>query len=259
MARLSSEDVQFFKDNGYLVKRGVLKPDLTERARNHLWENAPPQLDRHNPDTWVGPFTKENENEEGADLRRGYRWNFRRPGGDDWMIRLLATDPDVYGMAEELLGEGKLQEPKRIRGIYCTLPYGDTEERATGCHTDGHPIHLGVVGYIDDVPPRGGSFCVWPGSHKRFYPEFTSQYKHEPTDGYDAVRVKTNEEPPVDCYGNAGDIVFWHHRIGHMAGHNYSRQIRQAVLYDFRKIDLEETQEEPPCEDMWRDWEGVPS
>ena len=246
MARLSSDDIQFFKDNGYLVKRGVLKPELTERARDHLWENAPPQLDRDDPDTWVGPFTKENENEDGADLRRGYRWNFRRPGGDEWMIRLLATDPDVYGMAEELIGEGKLQEPKRVRGIYCTLPYGDTEERSTGCHTDGHPFHLGVVGYIDDVPPRGGSFCVWPGSHKRFYPEFTSQYKHEPTDGYEAVRIKTSEEPPVDCYGNAGDIVFWHPRIGHMAGPYYSRQIRQPVLFAYRKIDLEETQEEPP-------------
>ena len=46
-------------------------------------------------------------------------------------------------------------------------------------------------------------------------------------------------------------------RIGHAAGHNYSRQIRQAVLYDFRKTELERTQEEPPNEDMWRDWPGI--
>ena len=39
-------------------------------------------------------------------------------------------------------------------------------------------------------------------------------------------------------------VVFWHHRIGHAAGHNYSRQIRQAVWYDFRKTELEQTQEE---------------
>jgi hypothetical protein len=31
-------------------------------------------------------------------------------------------------------------------------------DSALNCHTDGHPFHLGVVGYIDDVPPGGGSF-----------------------------------------------------------------------------------------------------
>ena len=39
-----------------------------------------------------------------------------------------------------------------------------------------------------------------------------------------------------------------------MAGHNYTRRVRQAVLYDFRKTQLEQTQHEPPAEDMWRDW-----
>ena len=39
-----------------------------------------------------------------------------------------------------------------------------------------------------------------------------------------------------------------------MAGHNYSDRIRQAVLYDFRRTDLEEIQGLPPPRDMWRDW-----
>ena len=34
-------------------------------------------------------------------------------------------------------------------------------------------------------------------------------------------------------------------------------QIRKAVLFDFRKIDIEQTMKEPPCADMWRDWPGV--
>ena len=31
-------------------------------------------------------------------------------------------------------------------------------------------------------------------------------------------------------------------------------ELRQAVLYDFLKTDIEKTQQEPPQEDMWRDW-----
>ena len=32
-------------------------------------------------------------------------------------------------------------------------------------------------------------------------------------------------------------VVFWHHRTLHCAGHNYQRNIRQAVLYDYMKRD----------------------
>ena len=39
-----------------------------------------------------------------------------------------------------------------------------------------------------------------------------------------------------------------------MAAPNASGQIRQAVLYDYVKNDLEETQKEGPQPDMWRDW-----
>ena len=113
--------------------------------------------------------------------------------------------------------------PNGIRGIYCTLPYGDEPEKPTTCHVDGHPFHLGVVGYIDHVPPRGGGFTVWPKSHLKFYYEFHSQYKHERTDGYDDVLAEINQTPYVETYGEPGDIVFWHHRIGHAAGQNFSK------------------------------------
>ena len=68
------------------------------------------------------------------------------------------------------------------------------------------------------------------------------------------MRARLNDQAPVDCWGRAGDILFWHHRIGHMGGHNRSRQIRQAVLYDFVKKEIEQTQDEPLLEDIWLDW-----
>ncbi|MCZ6636448.1 MAG: phytanoyl-CoA dioxygenase family protein [bacterium] len=256
MVILSEDDIRHFKREGYLIKRGVLDPDLMARARARLWDGAPPSRKRDDPETWVGPFTPEEENRDGSNARRGYRWNFREPGGEDFMVRLLAKDPSVYGMAEQLLGKGKLIEPERIRGIYCTMPYDvEIPERPPGCHVDAHPFHFGVVGYIDFVPPGGGGFTVWPKSHRSFYYDFYSQHKIEPTGQYDTDRETIGKEWAfADCHGAPGDIVFWHHRIGHTASPNGSRQIRQAVLYDFRKKDLVRTMEEPPCEDMWRDW-----
>ncbi len=252
--KLSTDEMRFFKRNGYLIVRNILDPELMERARCRLWDGAPTGRTRDNPDSWIGPFDQAEENEDSSNARRNFRWNFREPGGEEWMVRLLATDPDIWAMAEQMLGQGQLARPERIRGIYCTLPYGDHPPPPLTCHCDGHAFHLGVVGYIDHVPPGGGSFMVWPGSHTAFYPTFTSQYLRDKTEEYEQVRERFDQQTPVDTHGQAGDIVFWHHRLGHMASPNTSRQLRQAVLYDFVKTDIEETQQEPPLEDMWRDW-----
>jgi hypothetical protein len=252
--RLSSDEMRFFKREGYLIKRGVLDLELMARARERLWVGAPPSLRREDPASWVGPIAAGDESEDKGNYRRGFRWQYREPGSEAWMVRLLASEPRVWGMAEQLLGAGQLVPPERIRGIYCTLPYGERPIPPATCHVDAHPFHMGVVGYIDDVEPGGGGFAVWPGSHRRFYHAFHSQYRYEPTEEYERIREECHRTTPVDCCGAAGDIVFWHHRIGHMAAPNRSDRIRQAVLYDFRKQDLDRTQEEPPCADMWRDW-----
>ena len=38
---------------------------------------------------------------------------------------------------------------------------------------------------------------------------------------------------PVDCAGKMGDVIFYHSRLGHHAGQNYSKNIRLAVLTEF--------------------------
>jgi ectoine hydroxylase-related dioxygenase (phytanoyl-CoA dioxygenase family) len=48
--------------------------------------------------------------------------------------------------------------------------------------------------------------------------------------------------------------VFWHHRLAHAAGQNYSDHIRQAVLADFWTQDLDQLRAKPVGEDMWDDW-----
>ena len=150
---LSEDEIRFFKANGYLIKRGVLDPGLMARARDRLWEGAPASMKRADPDSWVGPIQAKEESEDPLNRRKGFRWQFREPGSESFMIRLLATDPNVWEFAEDLLGKGQLQKPKGIRGIYCTLPSGDPDPGTLvgGCHVDAHPFHLGVVGYSEKV------------------------------------------------------------------------------------------------------------
>ena len=62
------------------------------------------------------------------------------------------------------------------------------------------------------------------------------------------------EVDPVECWGRAGDIVFWHHRTAHMAGHNHTDVMRQAVLADFWTEALDRFRTTDAQGDMWRDW-----
>ena len=75
----------------------------------------------------------------------------------------------------------------------------------------------------------------------------TPEYERE-------IKKIMKDTSPVDCWGSAGDIILFHHRLAHMAGHNYSKKIRLAILYDFKKKDLDEGRTNPPLKNMWSDW-----
>ena len=253
-------------------------------------------LNRADEASHVGPFPEDERSTESLHVRDGYRWLNRTLGVSEAVIDLIYSE-SICAMAEQLLGAplrqavsggtpmgsrgpawpGGPTDPalgtEGARGVYCTLPYGDKPREADACHTDGHPFQLGVVGLIDDTPEGGGAFKVWPNSHQRLYQTFKLRYDqpripyydHLPsfkglvhTDEYLAeIETLNTRTTPVECWGSAGDIVFWHHRTAHMAGHNYSHVIRQAVLADFWKPDLDSYRMTPPTEDMWQDWSGA--
>ena len=48
------------------------------------------------------------------------------------------------------------------------------------CHDDGYwgsSIRLGVVALLEDCPPVGGAFGVWPRSHRRLFFKPTEEQK----------------------------------------------------------------------------------
>jgi hypothetical protein len=260
MTKLTPEEIRFFRDEGFLIKRGITDESLTAQARERLWENAPPGIDPNNPDTWVGPIQeyREKNNEKGND-GGGYGWWYRGIGSKEWMVRMLVIHPPIWEIVEQMLGEEDVVRPNSVRGIYCRLPEGNVPCKPLSCHTDAHAFHLGVVGYIDDVAPNGGGFSVWPRSHRVFYYTHQTRHLRDQSEQYLKNRAYFNHRSPIDCHGRAGDVVFWHHRLAHSAGSNRSKGIRKAVLGDYVKKDIERTMNEPPCEDMWEDWPGIPS
>ena len=286
-ASLTAEQVGFFKSNGYLIVPAAMDPALCAAARDLMWSALPAgsSLEREDPATHVGPLPEAEWDTSSLHFRDAYRWQNRSAGVSGTVIDLIYSE-NISAMVRQLLG-GELRAVVKdgtpmgsrgpawpggptdpalgtqgARGIYCTLPYGDNKPTTGGCHTDGHPFQLGVVGLLDDTPADGGAFTVWPGSHARLFHTFKLRYDQLPslagivhTDEYLAELDKLQADTaPVPCWGKAGDIVFWHHRTAHMAGPNHSRIIRQAVLGDFWTSNFDALRAKPVSADMWEDW-----
>lgn len=293
--KLSPEELCFFKTYGYLIKKKALAREACETVLDRMWQTAPASIKRDDPSTWR-PIPDEQASNDPLLVLQKTRWQFRGAATEQALIDLVFRRP-LVSWAEQLLGVDTLRAPKTggrpmgswgpawpggpvdpqlgegVRGIYATLP---DEPGASvppdRLHTDGHPFHLGVVCLLDNSPPEGGAFKIWPGSHRRFYPLFPMQYDQaripfyehlpahkgiiHPPEYLDEVEQVEADTPAVDCYGEQGDVVFWHHRLGHMAGHNHAQPatIRQALLYDYCKTDLDTMRLDPPQDDMWRDW-----
>lgn len=286
---LDAGELAAFKRDGFFIRRGIIPPELCAAARDRLWElNETTQLDRADPSSWVGPLTGGDLSGESSNARTAYRWNCRVPGGEDVLKDALPRNPIVLAIVKQLLGWGRVADPlseqRGTRGVYCTLPMGDKNKSKNSCHIDDYVDSRGriaCVAYIDDVRPGAGSFTVWPGSHHKFY-RYLSTREDGVSNGYDPGATKKNgsggpdsrptwalgmqaawdvveaNTTPVDCWGSAGTVVFYHNNLGHMAGSNYGDNIRQATLTGFGL-----TEEALPDQDLlahalnsdiWRDW-----
>lgn len=284
MVTLTPDEIRFFRDEGYVVKRKVMDENLMAQARERMWDKPPPGIDRNEPNTWRGPIQAPEDRKKLPRLPEtdykfdgwalpnppshndeystvdGTSWKYRTIGTENFLVRLVLTDASIWGMAEQMLGKGSLGVPTRTRGIYCRFPQRDIPVQPLKPHTDGHEFHLGVLGFIDDVPANGGGFTIWPKSHRAFYYQHLTQYGGDKADTYDEHYDLLKEQTATECCGDAGDIVFFHHRLAH-AGNppNYSLEIRKAIIGDLVKKDLKDKLDEPPCENMWRDWPGIPT
>ena len=190
MSRLSADEVSFFKEYGYLLKSNVLDPELCARARDQLWATATPPLRRDEPRTWTGPIEPQHETEELS----GHHWfpHADHVGGpDDIRQQLVTRNEQVLRWARQLLGEDNvdLSARARSRGIICNLPVAEQRRSLKvgvvpntddglgyeRCHNDGHGMHLGVVGLLDDVDLGGGATMIWPASHRRVFHLYSQQ------------------------------------------------------------------------------------
>ena len=236
---LSEAEVAFFKEKGFLVKRGLL--DETEtfaRIVDYVWENVPRDIvKREDPETWIDAPQEEWTAADAENLghfRRGsWKMRSRTIGTESFFVDKIANHPRMRQLVTAFIG-GPLKRANRVRGVYCTFPKSPDREGRLAPHGDHTGAQLSAMVFVDTVPPHCGGFTIWPGSHHMSHAYHTTV--HGPLDPDRADQyVKDRDDvlrkvSPVSFQGKAGDVVFWHPRLVHGPGVNYSADHERPVV-----------------------------
>ena len=257
---VSSAEIDFFKENGFLFKRNLISAKDATAALERVWDvlirDVPPaedsgwQISRDAEDSWRNPRWSPMPSADETGFFEGRQRNaihgrtvkMHEVGSERFLLELLPNNPRVRSVAQVMLGE-KLRETERTRGVYAFFPprrLSDEERNlrisgeALGPHTDRVCQQLNVCTYLDDVPERTGGFTLYPGSHRILFNAHTYESNWSPTEQYaTAVKKVVDTITPVELVAEPGDVIFWHGRMVHTAGIHVGTKIRWAVFADF--------------------------
>ncbi len=244
--KLTAEDKSSFQQKGYLVKHDTLTDEQIRAGVDEIWKHI--EADRADPSTWIdaGPISP-------------------KCGNTTALLDTLYESP-IYGMAEQLVGEGMLTRPGSF-GPKLNFPTGETEWAATGGHLDGYytptngvaegtvgRFFVGVTLYLTHQYPRGGGFAVWPGTHLQGAEYFRTHSLLKPKGGN--VRESFDLPEPVEITGPPGTVCFWHGGLVHSASKNCRPDIRLCMITRLSRRDQDDILFEFP-DDPWEYWPAL--
>ena len=236
---LSEAEVAFFKKNGFIVKRGFLDEKETfDRIVDYVWENVPREIvKRDDVQTWFdaphGQWTEADAEKAGHFRRGSWKMRSRKIGTEPFLVDKIANHPRMRQLVSLFIGE-PVKRSKRVRGVYCIFPKPPNSEGRLGPHGDHTGAQLSAMVFVDTVPPHCGGFTVWPGSHYMSHLYHRTVYgplDPELAEPYTKARDDVLREiTPVEFSGKAGDVLFWHPRLIHGPGVNYSADHDRPVV-----------------------------
>ena len=157
MAFFTEDEVNRFKEHGFIRKPGVVDRMLLEKAADRFYEAM--GVDRNDPKTFI------NAGPPSQNLKAGLEPD----------VRATLSESPIQEMCEDLVGrELVVQNHTFAKPVYPTgRPKSEWSHPEHG-HLDGytrpgvvHSFTVGVTVNINDVEPRSGAFTVWPGTHRR--------------------------------------------------------------------------------------------
>ena len=218
-ATVSASDVEFYKQQGYLVCPGLIPVEMIEEAKQKIQTGVDLGVDRSTL------FSREFQN-----------WTKEYKEAPE-IMRLFSETP-VHKNCEALVGcailapkqsQIALRQPRPDGKKDFTLPEIDWHVDAYGQWTAGWFASIVMVVLSDWEEDNMGNFIAYPKSQFQ-----VSQLLNEMS-GSEFRDAMRNCHPlgiePLQIHAKAGDVIFTHPLLAHDIAPNLSDKVRWAVLF----------------------------
>eukprot|EP01102_Stenamoeba_stenopodia_P009949 TRINITY_DN2958_c0_g1_i1.p2 TRINITY_DN2958_c0_g1~~TRINITY_DN2958_c0_g1_i1.p2 ORF type:complete len:299 (-),score=66.51 TRINITY_DN2958_c0_g1_i1:58-954(-) len=251
---LTPEQLQRFKEDGYIVLSDLVPRELLQRAlydiNKCIGKGIPvDQIEKFNLISWCDELREHPS------------------------MTSLFQNTTVRAVINSFLGQENLPEETggrvQIALKFPTDPPATKPEKFR-IHIDGipttvnglaqgqlYPFTMLVGVYLNDIQDEdAGNLVVYPGTH-RTLAEYFSQDEHGPESFLETRMLYMTIPKPVQLKVKAGDVVFAHYLLLHSVSSNVSPNIRYAIYSRvFSKLQDQHDAEEKykSMKHVWIDW-----
>jgi len=231
---LTAADIAFFKEQGYLVARGLVPQADLDALRDQLdrWIEESRSHDTNYGDTLDGKAR--------FDLEAGH-------SAGQPKLRRVANPADISEVYRKVLWDGKVADAVAeligpdIKFHHCKL---NIKLPGMATRVDWHQDHpydphtnddmLTTLVMLDDATERNGCIRVVPGSHnERYSLFFDGEFVGKVADD----QAEEFERRSVPAEGRAGDVCFMHTWMMHGSAPNLADRPRRLLICDYTAAD----------------------
>jgi ectoine hydroxylase-related dioxygenase (phytanoyl-CoA dioxygenase family) len=221
---LTTEQLEFYRDRGYLLLEGVLSRAEAEACRQECHALAARLGEHGSIDATWGSARQAVAGAKETKILHCHNVQFYSAT----LTRLLTNDR-LVDAAAQIIGSPNVQlhhNKMFIKPPERGAPFPMHQDVPYFPH-DRHTM-IAAVFHFDDAPEEKGCIRVVPGSHKLGPLEHNSEGGwHLPFDQYPV-------ESAVACPAHAGDVLFFSYLTIHGSGINVSSEARTTLLVQMR-------------------------
>jgi ectoine hydroxylase-related dioxygenase (phytanoyl-CoA dioxygenase family) len=222
---LTDQQVQFYRNNGYVVIKGLLSKDQAAEMRAEAHAIAE-RMERSGTDidaTWG------SADEAGGKRGATKILNCHDAQFHSAAFSRLITDPKFGKAASQVMGTPNVQ-------LHHTKMFIKPPEKGSPfpMHQDYHyfphakDTMIAAIVHLDDAPVEKGCLCVYPGSHK------LGPLDQVQEGGWHLPAEQYSLEGATPLPAEAGDAVFFSYLTIHGSGLNVSSEPRTTILVQMR-------------------------
>jgi len=234
MPVLSATDLEFWREQGYIVVPNAVPPENVEAAARALWDFA--AMDPDDPTSWYTDPPR-----TGVMIEMYHHqalWNNRQ-------------HPRLHQAFADIWDTEKLWVSLDRTSI--NPPIGPLFNHAGGLHWDRRlelPINFSVQGvlYLNDTPAHQGAFVCVPGFHHKIEDWIRSlateveDLAKLPFPSFIPQEELVGEFAPTPIAAGAGDLIIWHSSLPHGHSPNTGEQPRLAQYINMNPAPTDQTE-----------------